>query len=33
MIIKEKIKEFRIFIFINIILATVIGAYAQDIAS
>lgn len=33
MIIKDKIKEFRIFIFINIILATVIGTYAQNIAS
>ena len=33
MIIKDKIKEFRIFIFINIILATVIGIYAQNIAS
>ena len=32
MIIKDKIKKFRIFIFINIILATVIGIYAQDIA-
>ena len=32
MIIKDKIKEFRIFIFINIILATVIGNYAQNIA-
>ena len=33
MIIKDKITEFRIFIFINIILATVIGTYAQNIAS
>lgn len=33
MIIKDKIKKFRIIIFINIILATVIGIYAQNIAS
>ena len=32
MIIKDKVKEFRIFIVINIILATAIGTYAQNIA-
>lgn len=32
MIIKDKIKEFRIVIFISIILATIIGVYAQNIA-
>ena len=32
MVYKDKIKKFKFFICINIILATIIGVYAQDIA-
>lgn len=32
MILKDKIKKFKFFICVNIILATIIGVYAQGIA-
>ena len=32
MIFKDKIKKFKLFICVNIILATIIGMYAQDIS-
>lgn len=32
MMLKDKIKKFKFFICVNIILATIVGVYAQDIA-
>lgn len=33
MMLKDKVKKFKFFICVNIILATIIGVYAQDITS
>lgn len=32
MLFKDKVKKFKFFVFVNIILATIIGVYAQDIS-